>query len=70
MKWWDVLQFALGSLRGSRARTLLMMLAMSIGVAAVVILTALGDGARQVHANYHIPISNTASGLLVMEPGA
>ena len=29
---------------------------------------ALGDTARQVHANYHIPISNTASGLMVMEP--
>ncbi|WP_028310834.1 class III extradiol dioxygenase family protein [Derxia gummosa] len=30
---------------------------------------ALGDGpVRQVHANYHIPISNTASGLMVMEP--
>ncbi|HNT38771.1 MAG TPA: hypothetical protein PKO45_06585, partial [Rubrivivax sp.] len=26
------------------------------------------DEARKVHSNYHIPISNTASGLLVLEP--
>ncbi|MGB9093899.1 MAG: ABC transporter permease, partial [Gallionella sp.] len=43
----DTLSFAYGSLRGARTRTLLMMLAMSIGVAAVVILTALGEGARR-----------------------
>ena len=24
--------------------------------------------ARKVHSNYHIPISNTASGLMVLEP--
>jgi protocatechuate 4,5-dioxygenase beta chain len=29
---------------------------------------ALGANARKVHSNYHIPISNTASGLMVMEP--
>jgi protocatechuate 4,5-dioxygenase beta chain len=23
---------------------------------------------RQIHANYHIPISNTASGLMLLEP--
>ena len=46
MKLTDTLQFASGSLRGSPARTLLMILAMSIGVAAVVVLTALGEGAR------------------------
>jgi protocatechuate 4,5-dioxygenase, beta chain len=31
---------------------------------------ALGDGAREVHRNYHIPISNTASGVMVMAPAA
>lgn len=31
---------------------------------------ALGDKAREVHRNYHIPISNTASGVMVMEPAA
>ncbi|HJV68493.1 class III extradiol dioxygenase family protein [Ideonella sp.] len=29
---------------------------------------ALGDEVRRVHQNYHIPISNTASGLMVMAP--
>ena len=29
---------------------------------------ALGEGVRQVHSHYHIPISSTAAGLLVMEP--
>jgi putative ABC transport system permease protein len=42
----DVARFALQSLRGDRTRTLLMMLAMAIGVAAVVVLTSLGEGAR------------------------
>jgi len=46
MRWADVAQFASGSLRGNPARTLLMILAMSIGVASVVVLTALGEGAR------------------------
>ena len=27
-----------------------------------------GDKARLVHSHYHIPISNTAGGLLLMEP--
>ena len=31
---------------------------------------ALGEGAREVHRHYHIPISNTAAGLMVMEPAA
>lgn len=29
---------------------------------------ALGTSARALHVNYHIPISNTASGLMLMEP--
>jgi protocatechuate 4,5-dioxygenase beta chain len=31
---------------------------------------ALGENVSQVHANYHIPISNTAAGLLVLEEAA
>ena len=42
----DVLHFAWGALRGYPSRALLMLLAMSIGVASVVMLTALGEGAR------------------------
>ncbi len=43
----DVIQYAWVSLRGNRARTLLMLLAISISVASVLLLTALGEGARR-----------------------
>jgi len=29
--------------------------------------TGSGSGVRQVHSNYHIPISNTATGVLALE---
>ncbi len=47
MKPLDTLRFAAESATGHPLRTGLLVLAMSIGVAAVVILTALGDGARR-----------------------
>jgi len=66
MKLIDVVSFAWGSLRGSVTRTLLMMLAMSIGVASVVVLTGLGDGAR----NYVInQFSSLGTNLLIVFPG-
>ena len=43
----DLLHFAARSLSGARTRSLLMLLAMSIGVASVILLTALGEGARR-----------------------
>lgn len=43
----DIISFAWISLTGYRSRTLLMLLAMSISVASVLLLTALGDGARR-----------------------
>ena len=46
MRPFDAITFALVSLGGNRVRTLLMLLAMSIGVAAVVLLTGIGNGAR------------------------
>ncbi len=42
----DLGQFALGSLRAYPTRSGLMMLAMAIGVASVIVLTALGEAAR------------------------
>ena len=42
----DVLRFSWRALSGYPTRTLLMLIAMSIGVASVVVLTALGEGAR------------------------
>ena len=62
----DVAQFATGSLRGSPTRTLLMMLAMSIGVAAVVVLTALGEGARRYVINQ---FSSLGTNLVIVLPG-
>lgn len=62
----DTLSFASGSLRGARARTLLMITAMSIGVAAVVILTALGEGARRYVVGQ---FSSLGSNLVIVLPG-
>jgi len=62
----DTLLFASGSLRGSRTRTLLMILAMSIGVASVVILTGLGEGARRYVVNQ---FSSLGTNLVIVLPG-
>jgi len=43
----DLLAYAWTVLRGNRSRTLLILLAMGIGVAAVVIVSSLGEGARR-----------------------
>ena len=43
----DTLQLALSALRADRRRSALIALATAIGVTAVVLLTALGDGARR-----------------------
>ncbi|MGD8576171.1 MAG: ABC transporter permease, partial [Thiohalophilus sp.] len=43
----DIVQFGWKALRGYPLRTGLMLLAMSIGVASVLMLTSLGEGARQ-----------------------
>jgi putative ABC transport system permease protein len=42
----DLLEFALRVVRGYRARTVLILLAMGIGVAAVVAVSSIGEGAR------------------------
>jgi putative ABC transport system permease protein len=62
----DVVQFAAASLRGNPARTGLMILAMSIGVAAVVILTGLGEGARRYVINQ---FSSLGTNLVIVFPG-
>ncbi len=47
MKTGDVLQFSFRAASGYPTRTLLMLLAMAIGVASVILLIALGEGARR-----------------------
>jgi len=66
MKLSDTLQFAFGSLRGSPTRTLLMILAMSIGVASVVVLTALGEGARRYVVDQ---FASLGTNLVIVLPG-
>jgi putative ABC transport system permease protein len=62
----DLLEFALQVLRGSISRTLLILLAMGIGVAAVVMVTALGEGARLYVANQ---FGSLGSNLVFVLPG-
>ncbi|HSB61407.1 MAG TPA: ABC transporter permease, partial [Vicinamibacteria bacterium] len=62
----DLLAFAARALRGHRLRTGLSLLGVSVGVAAVVALTALGEGARRyVSAQF----ASIGTNLLILFPG-
>lgn len=62
----DLLAFALGALGGHRLRTALSLLGMAIGVAAVVALTGLGEGAR----NYIVgQFTQVGTNLVIVLPG-
>lgn len=62
----DIISFSLKTLRGNRVRTALVLCATAIGVAAVLILTALGEGARRyVTAEF----ASLGSHLLIVLPG-
>lgn len=62
----DILRFARDAAAGSPLRTALSVLAMAIGVAAVVVLTALGDGARRYVVGQ---FSALGSNLVIVLPG-
>jgi putative ABC transport system permease protein len=62
----DTFRFARDAATGSPLRTLLMMIAMAIGVAAVVVLTALGDGARRYIVDQ---FSSIGTHLVIVLPG-
>lgn len=66
MSFADLFRFSLGSLRGHRLRTLLSLLGMAIGVAAVVALTALGEGAQRYVIDQFASIGTN---LLIVMPG-
>ncbi len=66
MRTTDILNFSVNTVRGNRARTLLMLFAMAIGVAAVVVLTALGEGARRYVTSEFAALG---SHLLIVLPG-
>jgi putative ABC transport system permease protein len=62
----DLIRFAREAATGNPLRTSLLVLAMAIGVAAVVVLTALGDGARRYVMN---EFSSLGSNLVIVLPG-
>jgi putative ABC transport system permease protein len=62
----DSLRYGSRALFGARGRTWLMLLAMAIGVGSVVVLTALGEGARRYVSN---EFSNLGTHLLIVIPG-
>lgn len=66
MRLTDLLDFAWQVVRGYRGRTFLILLAMGIGVAAVVMVTALGEGARLYVVNQ---FGSLGTNLVIVLPG-
>ena len=66
MRFWDLLAFAAGALRGHRLRTALSVTGVAVGISAVVALTALGEGARRYVVDQFAALG---SNLLVVLPG-
>lgn len=62
----DVLRYAAGGLRGHRLRTGLSLLGVAIGVASVIALTSLGEGARLFVTG---EFASLGSNLLIVVPG-
>ncbi len=63
---YDIALFAWRALKGYPTRTLLMLLAMAIGVAAVIMLTALGEGARRYVTD---EFASLGTNLIIVLPG-
>ncbi|MFO7579769.1 ABC transporter permease [Nitrosomonas sp. ANs5] len=66
MKLSDTLRFSFNTLASYRMRSFLIILAMALGVAAVIVLTALGDGARRYVVNQ---FSSIGTNLIIVLPG-
>ncbi len=66
MKAVELIGFAIGALRGHRLRTVLSVAGVAVGIAAVVALTALGEGARQYVVQ---EFSSLGTNLLIVIPG-
>ena len=62
----DLLGFALGAMRGHRLRSGLTLLGVAIGVTAVILLTAVGEGARRYVTGQFAALG---SNLLIVVPG-
>ncbi len=66
MSFGDLIAFAVGGLRGHRLRTLLSVAGVAVGIAAVIALTALGEGARLYVVQEFMSLG---SNLLIVIPG-
>jgi putative ABC transport system permease protein len=66
MSFFDLFKFALTALKKRRLRTSLSLLGVAIGIAAVVMLTALGEGARRYVINQ---FTSLGTNLLIVIPG-
>jgi len=66
MKARDILLFSLQATTASRGRTVLMLLAMAIGVSSVILLISLGDSARRYVVNQ---FASLGTNLLIVLPG-
>ncbi len=66
MKTSDTFRYALRAITSHRSRTVLMLLAMAIGTGSVIVLTALGEGARQYVLNQ---FGALGSHLVIVLPG-
>jgi putative ABC transport system permease protein len=66
MRFTDLMRFAGGGLRGHRLRTFLSLLGVAIGVASVILLTSLGEGARLYITG---EFTSLGSNLLIIVPG-
>jgi len=66
VSFWDVLRFAAGALVGHRLRTSLSVAGVAVGIAAVIGLTALGEGARRYVTSEFAALG---SNLLIAMPG-
>lgn len=64
MRPWDVARYAGGALLGHRRRTALSLLGMTVGVAAVLVLTALGEGARSYVTNAFASLGGDLLGIV------
>jgi len=62
----ELVAFAVGALRGHRLRTVLSVAGVAVGIAAVITLTALGEGARQYVVQ---EFSSLGTNLLIVIPG-
>ncbi|MGE5411473.1 MAG: ABC transporter permease, partial [Clostridiales bacterium] len=67
MKWSDFIQVALASILKNKMRSLLTILGIIIGVAAVIVMVAIGEGAQVQIQNQ---ISSLGSNLIIVFPGS